>query len=217
MDADKTSGLQASYDRVADEYVRRIYDELRHKPLDRELLDRFAARVGDLGLVCDLGCGPGHVARYLWERGVQVCGVDLSPEMVARARQLNPGLEFRQGDMTALEVADGAWAGIASFYSIIHIPRANVVQVLRELKRVLRPGGLLLLAFHVGDEVVHLDELWGHKVSMDTYFFRMEEMAGYLNMAGFHIEETIEREPYPEVEYQSRRGYIFAEKPMIER
>src|SRR5678815_3482605 len=93
---------QASYDRVADEYVRRIFDELQHKPLDRQLLDRFAARVRDVGLVCDMGCGPGHIARYLHEQGVQVCGVDLSGEIVERARRLTPGIEFRQGDMMAL-------------------------------------------------------------------------------------------------------------------
>ena len=63
---------QSSYDRVADEYVRRIADELRDKPLDRELLDRFAASVGSGGPACDMGCGPGHVARYLRERGATV-------------------------------------------------------------------------------------------------------------------------------------------------
>ena len=46
---------QTSYDRVADEYVRRIADELQHKPLDRQLLDRFAADVRDVGLACDMG------------------------------------------------------------------------------------------------------------------------------------------------------------------
>jgi trans-aconitate methyltransferase len=94
---------QASYDRVADEYVRRIFEELQHKPLDRQLLDRFAASVRDVGLVCDMGCGPGHVARYLHEHGVQVCGVDLSAEMVDRARRLTPAVEFQQGDMMALD------------------------------------------------------------------------------------------------------------------
>jgi trans-aconitate methyltransferase len=91
-----TSDVQSSYDHVADEYVRHIYDELRHKPLDRQLLDKLAANVGSAGLVCDLGCGPGHVARYLREEGAQVCGVDLSEEMVDRARRLNPGIELRR-------------------------------------------------------------------------------------------------------------------------
>jgi trans-aconitate methyltransferase len=58
--------VRTSYDRVADEYVARIYGELQHKPFDREMLDRFAARVKPHGLICDLGCGPGHVARYLY-------------------------------------------------------------------------------------------------------------------------------------------------------
>jgi SAM-dependent methyltransferase len=209
----KSSDVQSSYDRVADEYVRRIYDELQHKPLDRQLLDRFADDVRPVGLACDMGCGPGHVARYLHERGAQVCGVDLSPQMVERARGLNPGIGFVQGDMRALDAQDGAWAGIAAFYSIIHIARAEVVAALRELRRVLRPGGLLLLAFHIGDDVLHLDEWLGQSVNVDFFFFRAAEMAGYLTSAGFEVEEIIERDPYPDVEHQSRRAYIFARRP----
>jgi SAM-dependent methyltransferase len=109
---------RSSYDRVAGEYVRRIADELRDKPLDRQLLDRFAASVEGGGLACDMGCGPGHVARYLRERGAAVCGVDLSAEMVTRARQLNPGVEFQQGDMLALDVPDGVWAGRLSGHRV---------------------------------------------------------------------------------------------------
>ena len=204
--------VKTSYDQVADEYVQRIFDELQHKPLDRQLLDRFAASVREAGPVCDLGCGPGHVARYLHERGVQVCGIDLSPVMVERARSLTPGVEFRPGDMLALNVPDGAWAGIAAFYSIIHIPRGDVTRALRELRRVLRPGGLLLLTFHLGDDKIHLDEWWGQKVCVDFFLFQSAEMAGYLTAAGFEIDEIIEREPYPDVEHQSRRAYIFARR-----
>jgi SAM-dependent methyltransferase len=204
---------RTSYDRVADEYVRRIADELQHKPLDRQLLDRFAASVRDVGLACDMGCGPGHVARYLHAHDVQICGVDLSAELVERARRLNPGIEFQQGDMMALDIPDGVWVGIVAFYSIIHIPRPDMVQALRELRRVLRPGGVLLLSFHIGDETLHLDDWWGEKVCLDFFFFRSAEMAGYLTAAGFEVEEIVEREPYPEVEHQSRRSYIFARRP----
>ncbi len=213
MDAHDRKNCRTSYDLVADEYVRRIFEELQHKPLDRQLLDRFAASVRDVGPACDMGCGPGHVARYLHERGLQVCGVDLSPVMVERARHLTPGVDFRPGDMMALDVPDATWAGIAAFYSIIHIPRSDVTRALGDLRRVLRPGGLLLLAFHIGDDTVHLDEWWGEKVCLDFFFFRSEEVAGYLRAAGFNIEEIIEREPYPDVEYQSRRSYIFARRP----
>lgn len=213
MNDHKRKEYQASYDQVADEYVRRIFDELQHKPLDRQLLDRFAASVQDIGPACDMGCGPGQVARYLHEQGVPVCGVDLSPAMVERARHLVPGVEFRKGDMMALDVPDGTWGGIAAFYSIIHIPRDDMAQALGELRRVLRPGGLLLLTFHIGDDTKHLDEWWGEKVSVDFFFFRSDEMAAYLHNAGFEIEEIIERDPYPEIEHQSRRSYIFARRP----
>jgi SAM-dependent methyltransferase len=212
MDDQKLTNCQASYDAVADEYVARIFDELRHKPLDRELLDRFAERVRGVGPVCDMGCGPGQVARYLHERGIEVCGIDLSPAMVERARQLTPGVEFRQGDMLALDEPDGVWGGIAAFYSLIHIPRDKMPRALRELRRVLRPGGVLLVAFHIGDETIHLDEWWGQKVCVDFHFLRTAEMAGWLRAAGFDVEEIFEREPYPEVEHQSRRAYVFARR-----
>lgn len=211
MDQQSILELQDGYNRVAGEYVERIFNELEKKPLDRQLLDRFADSIR--GPACDLGCGPGHIARYLRERGVDVCGVDLSPEMIEQARRLNPGIEFKQGNMLSLDVADEVWSAIAAFYSIIHIPRAEVVHALNEMKRALRPGGLLLLSFHIGEEMLHVDELWGEKVSLDFIFFRPDEMEGYLKSCEFEIEEIIEREPYENVEYQSRRAYIFARKP----
>ena len=213
MGADAPSDCQTSYDRVADEYVRRIFDELQHKPLDRQLLDRFAASVRDAGPARDMGCGPGHVARYLHERGVKVCGIDLSPEMIDRARRLTPGVEFLQGDMRGLDTPDETWAGITAFYSLIHIPRGDITRALGELRRVLQPGGLLLLAFHIGDETIHLDEWWGQQVCVDFHFFRTEEVLGYLRVAGFEVEDAVEREPYPDVEHQSRRAYLFARRP----
>jgi SAM-dependent methyltransferase len=213
MDDEITKNTQVTYDRVADEYVRRIYDELRHKLLDRQLLSQFAARVHGRGPICDLGCGPGHVARYLHECEAQVIGIDLSAEMIERARRLNPGIEFQQDNMYALNVGDATWAGMTAFYSIIHIPRTDHLRVWFELWRVLRPGGLLLLAFHIGDEVVHLDELWGQAVSIDFHFFRATEIADSLRSARFEIEKVIERDPYPDIEAQTRRGYILARKP----
>jgi ubiquinone/menaquinone biosynthesis C-methylase UbiE len=212
MNEPTISDVQAGYDRVADEYVRRIYDELQHKPLDRQLLDRFAESLQG-GMICDIGTGPGHVARYLHDRGAKVCGIDLSAEMVERARRLNPGIDFRQGDMFGLDVPDETFTGITGFYALVNIPRSDVVRALRELRRVLKPGGLLLLAFHIGDHTLRKDEWWGAEVSLYFYFFRSGEMTGYLKMAEFEIEEIIERDPYPEIEQQNRRAYVFARRP----
>ena len=204
---------QTSYDRIADEYARQIYGELAGKPLDRSILDRFAERLRGRGVVCDMGCGPGQIGRYLADRGLLVVGVDLSPGMVAQAAALNPDVTFRVGDMTALDEPDGAWAGIAAFYSIIHVPPGDIVAALTEMRRVLQPDGLLLLAFHTGDEVVRSEELMGQAVALDFWFYTPEQMRRWLGEAGYGVEEIIEREPYaPDVEHQSRRAYVLARK-----
>jgi SAM-dependent methyltransferase len=145
---------------------------------------------------------------------VKVCGVDLSPEMVRQAQNLNPGISFQQGDMLALiDVADNSYGGIAAFYAIVNLPRTSVIRALQELWRVLRPNGVLLLAFHLGQGIKHLDEMLGKEVSLDFFFYETQEVKNYLRTAGFELEEAIERDPYAEeVEYQSRRAYIFARK-----
>jgi SAM-dependent methyltransferase len=214
MDDPALKSIRASYDQIADEYAHRLFHELERKPLDRELLTRFAAEVRGLGRVCDTGCGPGHVARFLHDAGASVFGLDLSPRMVEQARQLNPEIPFQEGDMMALDLADASLAGIKAFYAIVNIPEASLPLAFREMARVLQPGGLLLLAFHAGSEAIHAEELWGRRVSIDFFYFQPAAIRQLLESAGFAIEEIVEREPYaPDVEHQSRRAYIFARKP----
>jgi SAM-dependent methyltransferase len=213
LDEQHARALQASYNAVARAYADQIYDELKDKPFDRSQLDRFANRVRGRGLVCDLGCGPGQVARYLRDRGADAFGFDLSAAMLAEAQKLNPDLSFVLGSMFAIGLKADSLAGIAGFYSIIHVPRDRVIPVLSELRRVLRPGGSLLLAFHLGSGEMHHSEFLGKPVQFDATLFTTDEMAGYLKSARLLVEEVLERDPYaPEVEYQSRRGYVLAMK-----
>jgi SAM-dependent methyltransferase len=203
------SSLASDYDRIADEYARRIYGELAGKPFDRDVLDRFAALVGE-GRVCDVGCGPGHVARYLGERGCDVFGIDLSARMVEVAAQLNPEVEFRVGDLRALELADATLAGVVAFYALIHLDADQLAAALGELRRVLRPGGRLLVAVHEGDETRRPGEMWGTPVALEFSFFTRGQLEGALLKAGFAIEEIIQRAPYPDVEVATERLYASA-------
>ena len=209
-----TLNTQTSYDAVAPEYAQRYKDEMDDKPFDRDCLDRLAREAGGLGPICDLGCGPGQIARYLHRQGVDTLGVDLSPNMVMEAQRLNPGIPFHQGDMLALTDADDSWGGIAAFYCIIHIPGAQVVDALREMKRVLKPGGVLLVTFHIGDEIKHLDEWWEKPVNIDFAFYQPGEMEGWLEETGYELVETLVRDPNPEVEVATQRAYVFARKPL---
>jgi SAM-dependent methyltransferase len=205
--------MRVSYDTIAAEYANRIYPELKNKPFDRQLLDHFADDVRTSGPVCDIGCGPAHIARYLFHRGVNVFGLDLSAGMLIEAKRLNPNIDFMQGSMLALGLGSDTLGGIAAFYSIIHVGRGHVVAALSEMRRVLKRKGSLLLAFHLGEDVIHMTNFHDHPVDFEATLFRIEEMTGYAKAAGLNLQHAMERDPYPEVEYQSRRGYILATKP----
>lgn len=206
------SAVAGSYDRLASAYTGRIYDELAGKPFDRALLDRFARQVRDRGLVLDLGCGPGHVARYLHERKVDVVGVDVSPGMIEAARDRTPQIEFRVGDMLALDLPDASAVGAVAFYSLIHFSAGELDRALSEIARVLRPDALLLVAVHRGGQTVHLDELWGIGVRLDFTFFEPVALAEAVRRAGFQVTEAQTRPAYPDVEVETERIYVSARR-----
>jgi SAM-dependent methyltransferase len=200
-----------AYDAVARAYADKFFHELDGKPVDRALLDLFAAEVRGGGRAADVGCGPGHVARYLSERGVEVVGIDVSPEMVRTAQRLSPGLPFETGSLLGLSAPDASFAGLVAFYAIVNLSRGEVECALRELRRVLLPGAPLLLSFHLGEERLHLEELLGVRLSIDFYFFPRAFVEEALAEAGLAIDFWLERRPYPE-EHPSRRCYIWARR-----
>jgi SAM-dependent methyltransferase len=207
------SSVETAYDRVAAEYAAHFLGELAYKPLDRALLDCFAEEVRGHGPVGDIGCGPGQVARYLSERGLTPVGIDLSEQMVAQARQHHPAITFHQGSMLDLDVADGAWAGLVALYCIIHLEPRMLSRAFAEFYRVVRPDGLVLLSFHVGQERRHLDEWWGHPVDLDFLFFERPAVEHLLQEAGFTIQASLERQPYIPREVATQRAYLLARKP----
>ncbi len=202
--------VRSSYDAAARVYAEHVADELAQKPLDRHLLNRFAEAVRGKGTVADLGCGPGHVAGYLREQGVDVLGIDLSPEMVRCATELNPGLDFCVGDFFALDLPEASLAGAVAFYAIVHLKPSELGTAMAEFRRVVVPGGVVLVAFHIGDETLHVDDLWGASVSLDFRFHAPGEVKDALHAAGFAVTESVERDPYEGAEYPSRRCYLFA-------
>ena len=204
--------IRNGYDQVAREYADRFDGELQHKPLDRELLSRFAAEVRGKGKVYDLGCGHGETTASLRELGVDARGLDLSAKLLEQAALRYPGVEFEQGNMLALPCPDEFLAGAVGFYSIVHFSVEDLRVVFTEIHRALRPGGRLLLSYHIGQETLRVTEFLGRDVTLDFSFFDPELVSAQLTASGFSSVETIEREPYPDVEYPSRRAYVFASK-----
>lgn len=204
------SQIQHAYNLTAEEYAEKFFHEFNHKPFDRMVLKRFADETKDNGLVCDMGCGPGEVAAFLHSLGAKVMGIDISDGMVRKARELNPEIQFQRDDMSALLLKDNELAGIAAFYAIVHFMLEELEQVFKELYRVLKPQGLLIFSFHIGTEVKHLDEFLGKQVSIDFTFFQPDDVLEQVQKAGFSISDVLIRYPYENVEYPSKRCYIFA-------
>jgi SAM-dependent methyltransferase len=206
-------GVRRSYDAVAREYAASFADELDGKPLDRALLACLIEQAVPGAPVADLGCGPGHVTSWLAGHGAAAVGVDLSAGMVAVAREAHPEAEFRQGDFLALPAADGEFGAIVAFYSLIHLAPGELTPALREICRVLAPGGPVLVSFHVGSDVVHRDEWLGHAVDVDFRFLELADVAAAMETAGLTVQMRLERAAYPG-EVATTRGYLLALRPV---
>ncbi|WP_035841402.1 class I SAM-dependent methyltransferase [Kitasatospora azatica] len=206
---------RTSYDAIAADYTARFVDELAIKPLDRAMLAAFAeyVRAGEPGQVADLGCGPGRVTAHLRGLGLDAFGLDLSPEMVALARRAYPELRFEVGSMTELGgLPDGSLAGIVAWYSIIHLPPAQLPTVLAEFHRILAPGGQLLLAFQVGDEPVHREEGFGRSIDLTFHRRRPEQVVELLAESGLAIRARLVREAAEDGMEKVPQAFLLATK-----
>jgi ubiquinone/menaquinone biosynthesis C-methylase UbiE len=111
------------------------------KQLDRWLDRLLPEQAGGLRLL-DVGCGTGHHMARLARRGFEVAGVDGSEDMLKHARANNPGAEIRRADVEQLPFADASFDYIVCIEVLRYLPDSS--RALREMARVLRPGGVCL-------------------------------------------------------------------------
>ena len=223
-----------SYDAVAADYADHLADELDDKPFDRWLLERLVD-LADGGPVADAGCGPGHVAFHLAAAGADVTGFDLSSGMVAEARRRFGEVPFEVADLTALPPPPGArsaagaeasadpagsvgsigagWAAIAAWYSLVHLAGTELPPAVTLLAGVLRPGGWLAFAVHVGPEVRRIQEWWGHEVDLTFAFHDPDQVLDGVATAGLIDVEWYRLGPYAGVEAETERLYVLARRP----
>ncbi len=155
--------------------------------LDRNRIERWARQTS--GRVLDAGCGPGHWTDFLHKLGVDVSGIDLVPEFIQSACIRFPDVSFQVASLRALNMADGSVNGVLAWYSLIHLPPAELPQVLAELARVLEPPGHLLVGFFEGEPTEPFD----HAVAK-AYYWSVDQMSSMLHDAGFEVIDVETRQ-----------------------
>ncbi|WP_312872608.1 class I SAM-dependent methyltransferase [Kibdelosporangium persicum] len=210
-------GSQPQYDVFADEFLEHARDGLYNAHYDRpaclELLGDVSGRV-----VLDAACGPGLYAKELVTRGATVIGLDQSPRMIELARQREPMGRFRVHDLAdRLDwLPDGSVDLVLFALALEYVDDRTAA--LRELRRVLRPDGALVLSrMHpTGDwlrqggnyfDVRVIEEVWNKGWRVRYWLAPLERTCEELHEAGFLIERLLEPRPKPQAAEISQATY----------
>jgi ubiquinone/menaquinone biosynthesis C-methylase UbiE len=178
----ETYTTNATYDQIAADYAAQVG---RNDAL-AESRRRFAARLVVGARVLDVGCGPAHDTAGLRDLGLRAIGFDRSRGMLAQARPHQ--LPLLLGDMRQLPLRAGALDGLWVCASFLHIPKPDAPEVLRELRRVLRPGGVLFISIKRGQ-----GQRWiahGSGGQRFFVFYQEDELDALLTAAGFIVRES---------------------------
>lgn len=190
--------VEQGYDQVAERHrawSAGIRQDERQR-YTRELLDRLPAGAR----VLELGCGQGTPTTARLAERFDVTGVDISARQLELARQAVPGATFLHADMASLSFPPASFDGVAAFFSLIHVPRAEHAALLERIAGWLRPGGLLVATMGVRDTPGEVEDDW---LGAPMYFSHWDAATNrrLVEQAGLRIlsarEETADEDGAP--------------------
>ena len=206
------SRTRQAYNLLAQKYHDLFHNEMHEKEYDRKFVNSFISRFKKDAVILDAGCGPsGHIGRYVFDKGIEVIGMDISEKCVEMARQFNPDMQFETGDIGNLEFEDGLFDGVISYYSIIDTPKNYIHNIFNEFRRVLKPNGYLLVTVKAGTTEGYIFHPLGDKVEIYMSLFSEEEISNYYKEAGFVLEFIEKRNPY-DFEISNERIFAIGKK-----
>lgn len=138
---------QRTYDQFPDLFEEKFLESFEQ--FGRSLADQFTKHLSGKK-VLDAGCGPGHHGKYLQDKGLDVIGVDISPEMVRLARE--KGMRAEVGDVEDLRFGDNKFDGVWANAILLHVPKEKAAAVVKEWARVLKPGGMAHISVKEGTD-----------------------------------------------------------------
>lgn len=198
MDDIERAALRATYDTVAESYADLLPDCSFEAGVDIAMIDHFIELAPGRHIL-DAGCGAGRMVSHLKSSNadLRVSGVDLSEEMVRRTRAGGAADDVVQGDLSRLPHTDSSFDGVLAWYSIIHFSPDELIGPLAEFRRVLRPGGVVLVAFQAGAGRRSITRAYGHDVDMTAFRHSADDVMGAMREVGLEPVARLERAARP--------------------
>ena len=199
------------YSSAAKLYAEVLSDFSYEADLERELLSDFLSRVSTVsldGTLLDVGCGAGRAVPLVEGAGLVYEGCDPAQGMVSQAQKLYPGRNFMVAALPDLAYAEGQFDGVLAWYSLIHCNPDELTSALKEIKRVVKPGGSVLLAFQVGAGQRMIENAYQTGKSMVAWFHHPQDVVTQLRKLGFTYATGYLREPRKGESYP--QGFVLA-------
>ena len=187
MSGDPRSIVADGYDAIAERYLEWTAEQ--NGPGREYALAQISAHVAPGSRILDLGCGAGVPMTRTLAATYAVHGVDGSARQIDLARKLVPSASFERADFTSLELPDESYDAVVASFSLTHVPRELLPDLLVRIKSWLRPDGVLVAAFGVHDEAGVVEDDW---LGAPMFFshFDAETNKRLVADAGFDVLES---------------------------
>lgn len=166
---DRTRRTVEQYDKIAREYAENTAKS--GSPSD---ITKFMGYLPPAPKILDVGCSAGRDCESFRDLGASIVGVDLSAGLINVAREKHPEIEFIHADARRLPLPDAGFDGVWAHGLIHEMDRSGMVAAIQEMKRVLKPGGILYIRTKMGE---------GVERSKDTMSSGEEREVTYLSVA----------------------------------
>lgn len=180
--------LRSTYNKIAGDWT----EDHRSDTWWVKGVDVFLSFLKPTASILDVGCGSGQKTKYLVEKGFAVTGIDFSEEMLRLARVQIPSGAFFQKDIRQSLGFPPSFDGVFAQAILLHIPKRDVVSVLRNIVAPLRPGGYICLAVKelepggVEEKIVREHD-YGYLYKRFFSYFTLEEVKKYVTEIGMEV------------------------------
>ncbi len=203
---DKNMIIVDTYNKIAQEYDKEIGNDYSDTPY----IDKFLNYL-DGKKVLDIGCGVGNLTKYIMDKGFNVEGIDLSKEMLNIAKQKYSDIKFYEMNMKEITLRK-KYDGIMLAYSLFHLTKKEVIEVLPKYYDLLNSNGkiLLILQYGQGERIVNEPLKEGLKIFINYY--SQDEIIEILKHNRFKILYTDLKKSESEFELGNDKLVVICQK-----